>query len=111
MKQHGSRWSKPGASLLDRILARIGYSGQQRPQPISPQRRDNMFEPVPGDHGAHGSFDAKARSFSPQLWATMHRTEIALAALAAAGGAAAWFFSKEREENTSNRRKITHEPS
>ncbi len=75
---------KIASGLLDRILARIGYSGQQRAEPISPGRRDNMFEPVPGDRGAHGSFDAKAKSFSPQLWATMHRTELGLAAAAVA---------------------------
>ena len=86
---------KVASTLLDHILARIGYAGQQRPQPLSPDRRDNMFEPVPGDAGAHGSFDDKARSFSPQLWATMHRKELALAAgaLAALGGA--WLLRRE----------------
>ncbi len=87
---------KIASSLLDRILAKIGYSGQQRPEPIGPHRQDNMFEPVPGDHGAHGSFDAKARSFSPQLWATMHRGKLALAAGALTAIGAAWLGRRDR---------------
>jgi len=72
---------KPASRLFDHVLAKIGFSGQQRPEPISP---DNMFEPVLGDHGAHGSFDTTARRSSPQLWATMHSAELALAAAALA---------------------------
>jgi NAD(P)-dependent dehydrogenase (short-subunit alcohol dehydrogenase family) len=64
----------------DHVLARDGYAGQQRDEPIGPDRRDNLFEPVPGDHGAHGVFDAEARTFSPQLWATTHRPWLAAAA-------------------------------
>lgn len=86
---------KLASPLLDRILARIGISGQQRPQPLQPGRRDNMFEPVPGDHGAHGSFDDQAKSSSPHLWATMHRTELALATIAAGFGAAWWWSGKK----------------
>lgn len=87
---------KIASSLLDHILAKIGFSGQQRPEPISPDRQDNMFEPVRGDHGAHGSFDAKARRFSPQLWATMHRAELALAAAALTTLGAAWLLGRQR---------------
>lgn len=32
-----------------------------------PDRRDNLFEPVPGDHEAHGRFDAQAHDASPLL--------------------------------------------
>lgn len=88
---------KVASPLLDLILSKIGYSGQQRPEPISADRRDNMFEPVPGDHGAHGSFDEKARSFSPQLWATMHRAELGLAAAALAGLGLAWLIRGQKE--------------
>ncbi|MDP8994907.1 MAG: SDR family oxidoreductase, partial [Pseudomonadota bacterium] len=61
---------KVASPLVDRILARIGYSGQKRDEPADPRRRDNMFEPVEGDFGAHGSFDAQARGWSPMLWAS-----------------------------------------
>jgi NAD(P)-dependent dehydrogenase (short-subunit alcohol dehydrogenase family) len=92
---------KVASSLLDHVLAKIGFSGQQRPEPISPDRQDNMFEPVPGDHGAHGSFDEKARGSSAQLWATMHRGELALAAGALAALGAIWFFKGEQRAEPS----------
>jgi NAD(P)-dependent dehydrogenase (short-subunit alcohol dehydrogenase family) len=50
--------------LLDRILARRGYRGQMADRPM-PATRPNLFVPSPGDHGAHGAFDAKARSRAP----------------------------------------------
>ncbi|HWH68573.1 MAG TPA: SDR family oxidoreductase, partial [Candidatus Sulfotelmatobacter sp.] len=63
--------------LLDRLLARKGYSGQQTNEPRDPNQPNNLWEPVDGetgrDHGAHGSFDARARSFSPETWAAEKR--------------------------------------
>ena len=47
--------------LVDRVLAKQGYSGQQTDQPVNGDRPDNLFEPVPGDPGAHGPFDDRAR--------------------------------------------------
>ena len=47
--------------LGDRILANEGYSGQMTAELASPDRRDNLFEPVPSDPGAHGRFDRSAR--------------------------------------------------
>ncbi|HEX5539671.1 MAG TPA: SDR family oxidoreductase [Methylophilaceae bacterium] len=58
---------------LDRYLARTGYASQQTDEPVSPERRDNLWQPVPGDHGAHGSFDTRAHAISPQSWANRHR--------------------------------------
>lgn len=63
---------------------------QQDDQPVEPDRKDNLWEPVPGDHGAHGRFDGQARRWSAQLFAARHRGWIAAGALAlAAAGAAA----------------------
>jgi NAD(P)-dependent dehydrogenase (short-subunit alcohol dehydrogenase family) len=73
--------NKVVSPLLDRYLARTGIDGQQECEAIEPGRRDNLFEPVPGDHGAHGRFGAAARTHSFQLWASMHRTEIGLLTL------------------------------
>jgi NAD(P)-dependent dehydrogenase (short-subunit alcohol dehydrogenase family) len=67
--------------LLDRLLARTAYGGQQSNQPIPADRRDNLYEPVAGDHGAHGRFDDRAVTRSPQLWVDTHRWILALAAL------------------------------
>ncbi|MEX0647497.1 MAG: SDR family oxidoreductase [Balneolaceae bacterium] len=69
---------------IDRYLAKTGYEGQQTEKPEDPEKPDNLWEPVSGDHGAHGSFNAQAWDFSPQLWAAMHRWT-ALAAVTAIG--------------------------
>jgi NAD(P)-dependent dehydrogenase (short-subunit alcohol dehydrogenase family) len=36
--------------------------------------RDKLFEPVRGDFGAHGRFDAQSRPASTELWLSTHRT-------------------------------------
>ncbi len=64
--------------LGDRYLGETGYESQQMDQPVSPDRPSNLFEPVPGDHGAHGIFDARASAGSRQLWADTHRGRVAL---------------------------------
>ena len=53
---YGNRFM-PG--IYDRILAHRGYDDQQTDEPESP-RPDNLFGPLPGDHGAHGRFDDRA---------------------------------------------------
>src|SRR5215212_7753369 len=68
--------------LGDWYLAKTGYASQQTDQPVEEDRPDNLYEPVPGDHGAHGNFDKESHEESPQLWATEH-----LGLLALAGGA------------------------
>lgn len=59
--------------LLDRYLASRAYEGQFGSEPLPAYRPDNLFEPVPGDHGSHGRFDARAKPDSWQLLANMHR--------------------------------------
>jgi short-subunit dehydrogenase len=54
----------PGA--LDRYLARTNYEAQQREEPADPSRPDDLFAPVPGDHGSHGPFDRDAKGHSLQ---------------------------------------------
>jgi NAD(P)-dependent dehydrogenase (short-subunit alcohol dehydrogenase family) len=72
--------------LGDWILASEAYSGQHTDEPLPPGRKDNLYAPVPGDHGAHGRFDTRAKRRSIQLKLTMHRG--ALVAAAALGAAA-----------------------
>ena len=51
--------------LLDRYLGgKRGWEGQFTVVPAEPYRADNLWQPVPGDHGAHGDFDLRARSKS-----------------------------------------------
>jgi NAD(P)-dependent dehydrogenase (short-subunit alcohol dehydrogenase family) len=73
---------------LDRYLARTGYRSQQTGEPERPDRPDNLWTPLPGDHGAHGAFDSRARAHSAQLWLAEHRG-LALVAAGIAGAAAA----------------------
>ncbi len=89
---------KIAPGLLDHYLAAKGVSSQQTSEPVDPNRRDNLWEPVDGDrdHGAHGSFDARAREFSLQLWANKNRVWLAAGALALAGVLAGAFCVEER---------------
>jgi NAD(P)-dependent dehydrogenase (short-subunit alcohol dehydrogenase family) len=53
-------------------LARTGVKAQQT-EPELGGRDGNLFEPVPGDPGAHGRYGAKAHPRSPQLVLAKHR--------------------------------------
>jgi NAD(P)-dependent dehydrogenase (short-subunit alcohol dehydrogenase family) len=68
--------------LLDRLLGRTAVDGQHTNEPLPPGRPDNLWQPVAGDHGAHGRFDSLAHSKSPQTWITTHRGVAAAAAVA-----------------------------
>lgn len=91
--------NKIASPLLDHYLARVAFEAQEEPQPLSPDRDDNLFEPVPGDHGAHGRFDTEARDFSAELWASMHRKQLGLAALGAAAAAGIGFMLAGRSND------------
>src|SRR5437667_978677 len=66
-------WSNKVASgLLDRYLAKTGYDSQQTDTPADPDKPDNLWAPLPGDHGAHGRFASRSTNSSPQTWANEH---------------------------------------
>ncbi len=101
----GSTWqaivgNQVAPGLLDRYLARDGYEDQQTQEPVEAGRRDNLWEPVTGDHGAHGRFDDRARPRSVELWLRMHlpRLAIAAAAFLAAGMAAKSIRSTQAQD-------------
>jgi short-subunit dehydrogenase len=71
---------KIAPALLDRYLAATGYEAQQTDQRDDPNRAHNLWTPVPGDHGAHGRFDALARESTVQSWLSEHRGRVAIAA-------------------------------
>ncbi|HEX2103269.1 MAG TPA: SDR family oxidoreductase [Solirubrobacteraceae bacterium] len=79
----------PGA-LVDRYLARTGFDDQQTDEPASGERRrrDYLFAPLPGDHGARGAFDGESSDSSRQVWFAQHRNVLAGAGALAAAGAA-----------------------
>lgn len=65
--------NKVAPGFLDNYLAKTGYSGQQTDEPVSPDRQNNLWQPVAGDHGAHGSFDKESSNFSPETWMATHK--------------------------------------
>jgi short-subunit dehydrogenase len=72
--------NKVAPSLADHYLAHSGYDSQQYDGFDDPNRPNNLYEPVAGDHGAHGDFDERARSSSLELWAETNAKWLALAA-------------------------------
>ena len=79
--------NKAAPWLADRYLARTGYGAQQTDRRVAPDRPDNLYQPVGGEHGAHGALNEEGYGRSPQLWATKNRR--LLAALSGAGLAGA----------------------
>lgn len=74
--------NKVAPRLADRYLARTGYASQQTDVPEDRNRPDNLWDPVPGDHGAHGDFDTRAKDTSWHFWLSKNRRFLAWAALA-----------------------------
>lgn len=85
--------NKLAPGWLDHYLARTGFESQQTSEPEDPNRPDNLWKPVGGDHGAHGTFDSRARSHSWEVKASIAKPWIS-AGLAIA--AAATFFALRR---------------
>jgi hypothetical protein len=83
--------------LLDRLLGRTAVAGQQTDEPLPAGRPDNLYQPVAGDHGAHGRFDAQAHSASAQWWANKHR------AILIAAASIVWWLGRHRTRRISGR--------
>jgi NAD(P)-dependent dehydrogenase (short-subunit alcohol dehydrogenase family) len=58
--------------LMDRYLAAAAWDGQMYDGREDAERPDNLWQPLPGDRGAHGAFDVRARGRSPHLWLVTH---------------------------------------
>jgi short-subunit dehydrogenase len=85
----GNRLAAP---LLDRFLSHAAYDAQLAEEPIEPYRRDNLWQTVPGDHGAQGRFSDRAANSSRELWLTTHRS--LLLSACAVGAALAWLAGR-----------------
>lgn len=77
--------NKIAPAVADHYLGKNGVQSQQTDEPKEEGRPDNLFEPVPGDHGAHGTFDDRATDRSLQLWASKNRGLLAAAGAGLAG--------------------------
>jgi NAD(P)-dependent dehydrogenase (short-subunit alcohol dehydrogenase family) len=83
--------------LAERYLAKTAVSGQQTDQEPSDQNAEgNLFEPQPGDPGAHGGFDDQAKARSLQALATRNRAALGVAALAGAAAGALFLVPGRR---------------
>lgn len=72
--------------LLDHLAANGAWDQQMTDEPADPGRPDNLFEPPPGDPGAHGRFDGRTIGPPQAISAGAARAgALALAALACAG--------------------------
>lgn len=85
--------NKLAPGWLDHYLGKTGFASQQTSEAEDPNRPDNLWEPLAGDHGAHGAFDSRAHQHSREFRASLGRLWIA-ASLAV--GAAAFLFASRR---------------
>ncbi len=73
-------------AVLDRYLAKTGFSSQQTGDPADADRPNNLWRPLDGvdgkDYGAHGIFDDRALAHSPQRWLAEQPRSVSLAAVA-----------------------------
>ena len=60
---------KLAPALLDRYFARTVFDHQD-PAIAREPRPSNLWQPIPGDHGAHGPFEFRARQRDPLTWIT-----------------------------------------
>jgi NAD(P)-dependent dehydrogenase (short-subunit alcohol dehydrogenase family) len=57
----------------DLILLRNGWKGQHTQELKPTSSPDNLFEPIPGDPGAHGRFDDRSRATTAWTWLRLRR--------------------------------------
>lgn len=88
--------NKIAPGIADKILAKNGYKGQMTTIPEDPGRQNNLWEPIKGDHGAHGDFSREAIETSGLAWVTtkgrMTVASLLIGGLALAG---ALFFKRK----------------
>ncbi|MFC4122530.1 SDR family oxidoreductase [Nonomuraea zeae] len=80
---------KVAPALVDRYLARTGASSQLTDDK-PPSGVANLWKPADesADYGAHGSFDERSKSRSPQVWLSQHRVPALITLVAGAAMAA-----------------------
>jgi len=75
-------------AFLDNFLAKTGYEGQQTNEKQSADHQNNLWQPIPGDHGARGPFTKKSLDRSPLFVAKKHKwlTAAAISSIIVAAG-------------------------
>jgi hypothetical protein len=92
-------------SYADHYLAKMGYESQQHDGPEDPNRPHNLWEPLAGDHGAHGAFDSRAQDSSAELWLETHPKLLIAAAAAGVGALISLLMRSRRERDTQEQRR------
>src|SRR5688572_25072570 len=80
----------------DWYLARTGYESQMTDEPEDPSRPHNLYEPLPGDHGARGR-DVPGAIESSEQWGVTKNRDWILAGLGAV--ALTWLLSRRGDHN------------
>ncbi len=88
--------NKVASGLLDRYLAETGYDSQQTDEPADPHRPNNLWHPLPGDHGAHGRFAGRSVHRSLQTWMNERLPVVAMTV----AGCAALVWTAHRWQHT-----------
>ena len=88
--------NKIAPGFADRFLARMGYDAQQHDGPEDPNRANNLWETVNGEHSTHGDFDARAYESSAWWFLSKNRALVGAAAAGLVALAAGWCFGAER---------------
>ncbi|MGA7271573.1 MAG: SDR family oxidoreductase [Acidimicrobiia bacterium] len=87
--------NKVSSRFMDWYLARNGVDSQLADRPAAPgNAKGNLFEPAPGDAGAHGIFDSRSRSWSPELWLSKRRKSLAATVLGTLTLGLGWLASR-----------------
>ena len=80
--------NKVAPALADRYLGRTGFDSQQTGEKAPKDRSDNLFEPLPGDFGAHGVFGQQAHEQAATTWLGEHKGLTAVLGVVALGAVA-----------------------
>ena len=88
--------NKIAPGFADHFLARMGYDAQQHDGPEDPNRANNLWETVNGEHSTHGDFDARAHESSAWWFLSKNRALVGAAAAGLVALAAGWCLGAER---------------
>ncbi len=80
----------------DWVLSRTGIDGQQKEEKALPDRKNNVWQPVPEDRGAHGESGSVATNRSITLWAAENRNSLRSILVGSLIIAAAVIFTKRK---------------
>lgn len=86
--------NKIAPAFADWYLAQTGYESQMLDEPEDPNRPSNLWEPVDTNPGAHGVFDHRAKSYSPQVWLNKNKRWVSLAGTSLAAVAAGFMWRR-----------------